>query len=130
MNERCKNCGLCCLETEMALSEKDIERIMKNYPPEIKKKDFAILNDEGYYQLINIESRCYFFDEMNKSCRIYEFRPTGCKFYPLIFDHEINECIFDNTCPRPHLFYQNKKKKRKTCQKIRKFIEIDLKLEL
>ena len=85
-------CYECCLETEMALSEKDITRI-EDLGYQIS--DFLEEKD-GFMILKNIEGHCFFLKE--KLCDIYEDRPQGCRFYPLIYDLEIDDFVVDNLC--------------------------------
>ncbi|MCK4896020.1 MAG: YkgJ family cysteine cluster protein, partial [Candidatus Heimdallarchaeota archaeon] len=73
-------CYQCCLDTEMTLSEEDITRIEKlGY----KIEEFLEEKD-GFMALRNIDNHCIFLK--NKMCSIYEIRPQGCRFYPLIYD--------------------------------------------
>ena len=89
-----KSCFECCLETEMALSEEDLKRIGKlGY-----KKESFVRNIDGFMILKNVDKHCYFLKE--GKCSIYENRPLGCKFYPLIIDFEINSIIIDESCPK------------------------------
>ena len=85
-------CFECCLETEMALSEKDITRI-EDLGYEIS--DFLEEKD-GFMILKNIDGRCFFLK--GKLCSIYDDRPQGCRFYPLIYDLEIDNFVIDNLC--------------------------------
>lgn len=129
MKNKCENCGECCLRTEMLLSISDIERITKRYPNKLEKKDFVIKNQHGFFQLKNIDEHCIFFEVQSKHCKIYKFRPRGCRFYPLIFNFQNNNCIYDDDCPRPHLFYQNRTKLKKVCQKLSRFLEVELRIK-
>ena len=118
MKKKCKDCGICCLETDMLVSELDIELILNSNSLEnLRKEDFSFKNKEGYIQLKNIKEHCYFLDIALKSCIIYENRPQGCRFYPLIYDREKKSCILDSDCPRRHLFYQNSQEFRDSCKK-------------
>ena len=85
-------CFECCLETEMALSEKDITRI-EDLGYEIS--DFLEEKD-GFMILKNLDGRCFFLK--GKLCSIYVDRPQGCRFYPLIYDLEIDNFVIDNLC--------------------------------
>ena len=85
-------CFECCLETEMALSEKDITRI-EDLGYEIS--DFLEEKD-GFMILKNIDGCCFFLK--GKLCSIYDDRPQGCRFYPLIYDLEIDNFVIDNLC--------------------------------
>ena len=130
MKNKCENCGECCLQTEMILSKNDVERIIELTSNILKKSDFAYKNKDGFYQLKNISEHCVFLDTHSKQCKIYEYRPQGCSFYPLIFDFEEQDCIFDNDCPRPHLFYQDKPKLKKTCEDLSRFLKKELGLNI
>ena len=103
-----RECSECCLETEMALSEEDLERIQSL---EYKKNDF-IRNIDSFLILKNIDKSCYFLKE--GKCAIYENRPQGCRLYPMIVDFENNSIVIDKSCPNheqfevseySHLFY-------------------------
>lgn len=123
MKDICKDCGKCCIETEMLLSSKDIARIKKNNPKHLKIANFVRKTEEGFNQLKNVKGYCVFFDRAAKMCTIYDVRPQGCRFYPLIYDSDKKLCVLDHECPRPKLFYPNKKYHVKTCKKIVRFLE-------
>jgi Fe-S-cluster containining protein len=76
----------------MTLSKADIIRIEKlGY----NIKDFTIEN-EGFIALKNINGNCFFLKY--KKCLIYENRPQGCRFYPLIYDFENDGFLIDDLC--------------------------------
>ncbi len=93
-------CHHCCVETEMLLTKKDIKRIVR--ATLTLPKEFAIRNKNGYLMLQNKhkshEFQCFFLNE-NGLCSIYEIRPEGCKFYPVIWDFEEHKAILDDYCP-------------------------------
>ena len=126
----CQDCGICCLETEMFLSNSDIKRILKKYSDFYEIKNFAKLTKYGFYQLRNINHHCFFFDPETKKCKIYDVRPKGCRFYPLIYNLEFKKCILDKLCPNRELFYETSSELRKNCIKLRKFIEKELGISL
>ena len=130
MSEICKDCGNCCMDTEMIVSEDDINLIMKEWQIHLPKEKFYFKNEDNLFQLENIEGFCVFFKKNSKRCKIYKFRPQGCKFYPLIFDSYMKKCILDKDCPRTHLFYKEKKVLDKNCKNLRKFLKKQLKLEI
>jgi hypothetical protein len=103
---RCSNCGVCCTETEMLLSEKDIERLVNLG---FKKSFFAKANREGYIQLKNRDGYCVFYDTKKRQCSIYINRPTGCKVYPVIVDEE-NGVIIDHICHSKHTISDSEKR--------------------
>ena len=37
-------------------------------------------------------------------CTIYDSRPQGCRFYPLIYDLELDEFVIDNLCAQSEDF--------------------------
>ena len=85
-------CYQCCLDTEMTLSEGDITRIEK-LGHEI---DEFLEEKDGFMTLRNIDNHCVFLKD--KKCSIYDNRPQGCRFYPLIYDFEIEDFMLDNLC--------------------------------
>ncbi len=85
-------CGKCCYETEMPLTDEDIERIKALG---FDENEFSVVV-EGVRRLRNAEGACYFLKD-NK-CTIYENRPTGCRIYPLVLD-ESGKVVVDEVCP-------------------------------
>ncbi len=87
------NCFECCKETEMIVTNEEVETIVKKG---FKREEF-IQEVDGFLELRNFKGACVFLRE--GKCRIYDIRPQGCKFYPLIYDVE-NECVIvDKDCP-------------------------------
>jgi Fe-S-cluster containining protein len=129
MKNKCENCGECCLKTEMILSNSDTESIMKNSPKILIKEDFAFINKDGFFQLKNVKNHCIFLDFPLKQCKIYEYRPQGCRFYPLIFNFQEKKCIFDKDCPRSNLFYQKNTELKSKCKNLRRFLIQELGLK-
>lgn len=128
MNTICEDCGICCLNTEMTLSEKDIKRITENYQGDLKREDFSLMTDQGFYILKNVDHHCFFFNYSKKTCEIYSFKPKGCEIYPLTYDLSAKSCVFDEECPKPQFFYNKKKKIKIGCNKLRKFLVEELKI--
>ncbi|NHK30484.1 MAG: YkgJ family cysteine cluster protein [Asgard group archaeon] len=88
------SCAACCKDTKMMLSQKDIENITSiGY----NKKDFVYLDTDGFFKLQNINGLCFFLKD-NK-CEIYDHRPQGCRFYPIIYDLDLKKAILDGDCP-------------------------------
>jgi len=86
-------CVECCVETRMPLSRLDINRILKmGYQLE----DFAIKTEEGW-RLKNSSGRCFFLSE--GGCKIYPYRPEGCRLYPLVYDEDLKKAALDHLCP-------------------------------
>lgn len=85
-------CGKCCYETEMPLTREDLNRIKSlGFKPE----DFSVVV-EGVRRLRNVGGKCFFLK--NNECTIYEFRPEGCRIYPLVLNDE-GEVVVDDLCP-------------------------------
>ncbi|MFX1280195.1 MAG: YkgJ family cysteine cluster protein [Promethearchaeota archaeon] len=129
MKNKCKDCGNCCLDTEMILSRKDIDIIITNYHANLRENDFIFLNNANLYQLKNYKEHCIFFEPSRKECMIYDYRPRGCAFYPLIFDLDIKKCKLDDDCPRKSLFYENKDMFKKTCREIKRYLKEELSIK-
>ncbi|MBY9002845.1 MAG: YkgJ family cysteine cluster protein [Candidatus Lokiarchaeota archaeon] len=128
MTNVCLDCGKCCLETEMILSQEDVKRIINNFEGEIEQEDFCNISSDGFLQLRNNDHHCYFFDTLTKTCIIYDTRPQGCKFYPLIYNMKEDKCVLDEDCPKPSVFYPNINERKKTCLEIIKFLKNQLKI--
>lgn len=91
-------CIQCCLETEMPLSNEDVERI-KGLGFEF---DFFVVSRNGWLQLKNSDGRCVFND--GKQCLIYSNRPEGCKLYPITYDEDEKCVVLDEDCPHRDSF--------------------------
>jgi Fe-S-cluster containining protein len=91
----CSNCGICCTETEMLLSNEDIKRLEKKG---FHKKFFMKTDKSGYAQLRNRNGYCVFYDLKKRQCNVYTDRPSGCNVYPVILDEE-KGIIIDDICP-------------------------------
>jgi Fe-S-cluster containining protein len=90
---RCSHCGVCCTETEMLLSKRDVERLEKKG---FSQDHFIKFDKKGYLTLKNREGYCVFYDLKNRQCSVYLDRPAGCRVYPVILDEEtgiILDCI-------------------------------------
>ena len=130
MKNKCENCGKCCLDTEMILSFEDIELIKKNSINNIGEGDFVFKNENERFQLKNIDGHCVFLKYSAKKCKIYEFRPQGCRFYPLIYDISKKKCLLDDDCPRKDQFYDTKQSLKITCSNLKRFLEQQFTLKI
>ncbi len=105
---RCLRCGECCKETEMLLSNEDIERLIrKGY----KLDYFVRFDKEGYAVLRNQDGVCVFFDPEKRVCRERSCRPLGCRIYPVMLDED-KGIIIDATCPAKGTISEKKKGRR------------------
>lgn len=125
---KCYDCGKCCLETEMLLSKKDINLILERSSIYYRDIEFTKKTKEGNFQLKNMNGHCVFFDAVLKVCKIYEIRPQGCRFYPMIYEINNEKCIIDKDCPRYKLFYQDQNEFESNCKALNRFIKDELKV--
>ena len=109
----------------MLVSEKDIIIILESNE-NLTKDEFIIRNEDGFYQLRNVDSHCYFYDPKVKECKIYSSRPRGCRFYPLVYDLERQKCIFDDDCPRPEIFYPTAQAIKNKCKDLKLFLKREI----
>jgi len=126
----CYSCGKCCVATEMILSEQDISLILDHTDSYKNEDDFTFINPEGLHQMKNIDGHCIFFNIASNKCEIYDQRPQGCRFYPLIYDQFRKKCTIDDDCPYPKLFYQNITQIKTSCKSLRKFLKSQVKIQL
>ncbi|MEX2701913.1 MAG: YkgJ family cysteine cluster protein [Candidatus Baldrarchaeota archaeon] len=113
---QCKKCGQCCLNTEMMLSEEDIKRLESlGYP----REEFTV-EKRGFIFLRNINGHCFFLDTKTTKCKVYDYRPTGCKFYPIIYSIREKRCVVDEDCPMSHTVTEEDIKKH--CKEVEKFV--------
>ena len=106
-------CIQCCLETEMLLSNEDIERIRSLG---FAQKFFVIKKDR-WLQLKNSDGRCVFHNGIE--CSIYENRPEGCRLYPIIYNEDMN-ATFDEDCPYSDKFEISKPRIRQAYELVSK----------
>ena len=92
---RCSHCGLCCEETQMELSSRDINTLEKSGHP---RKKITVTDEDGITRLRNIDGRCYFYNHVEKRCQVYDIRPIGCYTYPVVYSAD-EEVIIDELCP-------------------------------
>jgi uncharacterized protein len=102
----CSNCGVCCTETEMLLSKKDISRLEEIG---FSQNQFVLFDKQGYAQLKNREGYCFFYDRINHQCKVYVKRPAGCRVYPVILDEDTG-IILDSICESRKSITESEKK--------------------
>jgi Fe-S-cluster containining protein len=107
-------CAACCAETEMPLTKEDVKRIEKLG---FKRISF-IIEAEGETRLRNVRGVCFFLDGMR--CRIYGSRPEGCRIYPLVYDVETHEFVYDSVCFHSNEFKVRREDKTRLKRLIRK----------
>jgi Fe-S-cluster containining protein len=121
---RCLRCGVCCRETEMLLSSKDIKRLeRKGY----NRNFFVRFDSEGYATLRNQHGHCVFYDPEKKRCKVRAHRPAGCRIYPVIYDED-RGIIVDPICPsQGSVTEKQKTKKGEKVLKLLKTIDAEAK---
>jgi Fe-S-cluster containining protein len=79
----------------MLLSRADIKLLER---AGYNRGDFVRFNGQGFAQLRNSRGYCVFYQIEKHRCRVYRFRPLGCRIYPVICSVE-DEVIVDDLCP-------------------------------
>lgn len=114
----CDEVRLCCADTEMTLTRKDAERIdALGYD----RSEYLVRADDGFCELRNVNGFCYFYDPESKLCRIYENRPEGCRYYPIVYHARKRKCMTDPDCPSRETV--SREEIRKICHKVRGLID-------
>jgi Fe-S-cluster containining protein len=92
----------------MQLSSRDIERLERlGYA----SRDFTTTR-RGFRTLRNVDGVCYFYDAENKSCKVYEKRPEGCRYYPVMYCLDEGKPIIDEeTCNKTYTITKGELKK-------------------
>ncbi len=121
-HNKCDDCGKCCLRSNMILSEQEYKKILKKFK-DLKQFDIWSIDEDGFLRMLTIEHECIFLDKTTKKCSIYKVRPKGCRFYPLIYDFELQKCRFGEICPKPQEFYPDEKKLKKICKKNKSYLK-------
>ncbi len=94
IRSECLRCGLCCQETEMILLISDVRRLSSmGY----RVSEFAVF-DGRYYRLRNVDGHCYFYEPVRGVCKVYKYRPLGCRIYPIIWVEGLGPVV-DSECP-------------------------------
>lgn len=114
----CEKVRICCVDTEMTLTKKDAERIDTLGH---NRSDYLVKTSDGYCELRNVDGHCYFYDTNSKTCRVYEDRPEGCRYYPIIYDAKKRKCIVDTDCPSRETM--SRAEIRKVCHRVRRLVE-------
>lgn len=118
-NLRCELCeSSCCVETEMTLTREDAERIDElGY----KRSEYLIKGKDDFCELRNIDGHCYFYDSETKLCKIYDSRPVGCRYYPVVYNVRKRKCVLDEDCPLRDTV--GRQEMRRVCHRVKKNVE-------
>jgi len=107
-------CIKCCLNTEMPLSRSDIVRIRALGFSE----NLFIVKKNGNRRLKNLSGRCVFHN--GRRCTIYNYRPEGCRLYPVIFHEATGEVVLDSYCPHHEKFQLTPSTSREVIKLVRR----------
>ena len=116
-NGSCDVVRLCCMDTEMTITHADAVQIDSLG---FQRKDYLVRMDDGFCQLRNIDGHCYFYEPESKLCRIYESRPEGCRYYPIVYDMRKRKCVTDKDCPSRETMSRDEI--RKSCHKVKALV--------
>ena len=116
-------CVKCCLNTEMLLSSSDIRQIRSLGFSE----NFFIVKKNGNQRLKNLSGRCVFHN--GQRCTIYNYRPEGCRLYPVIFHESMGEAVLDSYCPHHGEFQVTPSISREVIKLVRK-LDVETKRRL
>jgi Fe-S-cluster containining protein len=92
----------------MLLSEEDIERL-ENYG--YNREEFVCYDKKGFAKLRNNREYCVFYDQQKGCCKVYKYRPLGCRIYPVIYK-EGEGTVVDNLCPMKNTVSKRELKKK------------------
>lgn len=92
--DQCKSlcCRNCAVLTHREFSDL-ISNVKKKFAIELEPKKYfrSVKGERGsYYAIKIIKGRCIFLNKENR-CRIYMYRPTLCKLYPVIDIDKVDE---------------------------------------
>ena len=80
----------------MLLSEADIRRLRN---AALRENSFVVYDEKGYARLRNVDGYCIFYDKDEGGCKVYRYRPLGCRIYPVIYVEE-EGIVIDRLCIR------------------------------
>jgi Fe-S-cluster containining protein len=79
----CRQCAECCRVTEVNLTERDIEHLIKylRIPRKRFMEDYTATGEEGALILKRVDGKaCVFLD--GNDCTVYDARPADCERFP------------------------------------------------
>ncbi len=117
-DKRCENVRLCCMDTEMTLTEADAKRLDElGY----RRDEYLIHAEDGFCQLKNVDGHCVFYDVESRLCKVYEARPEGCRYYPIVYDVRKRRCTVDRECPSSITITRDDIKR--VCHRVKRLVE-------
>jgi Fe-S-cluster containining protein len=99
-----KECSACCRQTTMPITATEASLLSRRTG--LSESEFCFIDSEGVRRLLNNKKTkaCVFLatnsDRVDAPgvCTVYEYRPTGCKSYPIVLDED-DSAILDELCP-------------------------------
>lgn len=116
----------------MPLSEEDVKRITSVLDLPAEEFTKPLSDTGGVLELANspITDACVFLETDSKDvdswgvCSIYEFRPTGCRTYPVVLDMK-DQVFKDELCPWQEDFPSATEEQRQLLLKLDSIIRIE-----
>lgn len=111
----CLSCANCCKTTGPLFTEKDKERIAKHLRMKISDFEAKFLRIDEDQDWVLQSTPCFFLDENDNKCNIYDVRPKACREYPHTDRkkiYQINNLTLKNTeiCPATYVFVEKLRK--------------------
>jgi len=100
------------------LTESDMDRIDALGH---RREEYAFRTEDGFRQLRNVDGHCCFYNPERKTCTVYEARPDGCRFYPIVYNLRRHRCIVDKDCPSRETV--SKEEIGRVCREVRILVE-------
>jgi Fe-S-cluster containining protein len=102
----------------MTLTKQDASRIdTLGYD----RGEYLVRTDDGFCELRNVDGHCFFYDPDSKMCKIYDNRPNGCRYYPIVYNVKKRKCVVDKDCPSRETMSRDEI--RKSCHKVKSLVE-------
>ncbi len=79
----------------MLLSKADVKRLER---AGYDRRKFVRYDKRGFAKVRNNRGYCVFYDAEKNRCKVYRYRPLGCRVYPVIFSEE-EGIVADDICP-------------------------------
>jgi Fe-S-cluster containining protein len=92
----------------MLLSTADAERLER---AGYDRQKFMRNDKNGFVRLKNCRGFCVFYDMEKCRCKIYRYRPLGCRIYPVIYS-ELEGVVVDDLCPMKNTIPKSELKRR------------------
>jgi Fe-S-cluster containining protein len=93
----------------MPLSNADVKRLER---AGYDRKKFVRSDKHGYFRLKNRRGFCVFYDTEKHRCKIYKYRPLGCRVYPVIYSEPKGIVMADDLCPMKNTIPKSELKRK------------------